>query len=431
MMRTELPNLLSTVDPADPAGDYHRLGLVRWSDDELVGAVSACLARPKVAPADSFVLHAPLELLARAALLDLLPIDRREAARIGLTRLVATYTAAGEELASPAALADEGPSLVERAGRVEAAMTAGDLDAVDRLAGPLLAAATADELRTLLAPWVTASLAAAAHGSIALNLLGRAGTAAAVGADVLRGPLRELARNPDWRLHWFDDPSEPVAAPVNLREALLDVPYLGVPESSFIYPLMHQAEESGLARQLLAGVAEPATDVAAAARDLLRVAAWSMVQEGPAHAPYGWSHCLTLPQAVLAVAARGAASPGVAVAVAATHVLGFRAALGHQPLDPHWAPPAPQTGDLDAAIAAGPGEAAAFAWAAAQAAGGSELLRCLAERASAHDDAHLVKYTLACHDAVGSDPAAAPLYLAAAASLRAWWWAHDGAAQPM
>ena len=36
-------------------------------------------------------------------------------------------------------------------------------------------------------------------------------------------------------------------------------------------------------------------------------------------------------------------------------------------------------------------------------------------------DAHLVKYTLACLDAMAADPPAARLYLAAAATLLAFW----------
>jgi len=42
-------------------------------------------------------------------------------------------------------------------------------------------------------------------------------------------------------------------------------------------------------------------------------------------------------------------------------------------------------------------------------------------RASAHRDAHLVKYTLACIDAAHADPGAARLFQAGAASLLAYW----------
>ena len=52
------------------------------------------------------------------------------------------------------------------------------------------------------------------------------------------------------------------------------------------------------------------------------------------------------------------------------------------------------------------------------------IVEGLAGFASAHHDAHLVKYTLACFDAAGTDPAYRRLYLAAAASLSGWWAQH-------
>src|SRR5665811_2230851 len=100
--------------------------------------------------------------------------------------------------------------------------------------------------------------------------------------------------------------------------------------STFIYPVMHQVDESGVAAELLS---EPVrgVDVHAGGRLLLRAAALSMLQEPPEHAPYGWSHCLTMPQAALGIAGH-ARDPNVALAVAATYVVGFRAALATRPL---------------------------------------------------------------------------------------------------
>jgi hypothetical protein len=148
-----------------------------------------------------------------------------------------------------------------------------------------------------------------------------------------------------------------------------------------------------------------------------------MLEEPPDHAPYGWSHCLTMPQAVLGLAGRGA-SPRTAVAVAATHVVGFRAALGSRSLDGRFEPPRPGTDDLAEAIDAAPDLAAAVAWHAPDVAL-PDVVTELATRASLHHDAHLVKYTLACLDAAADDPDQRRLYLASAAYLSAWW-----AAQP-
>jgi hypothetical protein len=88
------------------------------------------------------------------------------------------------------------------------------------------------------------------------------------------------------------------------------------------------------------------------------------------------------------------------VAAAATQVLGFRATLGRVALD------------VDAVPAPPPAAPA-------------ELTTALATHAALHPDAHLAKYTLACFDAAERDADAAPLFLAAAAHLGAWWEARD------
>jgi hypothetical protein len=154
-----------------------------------------------------------------------------------------------------------------------------------------------------------------------------------------------------------------------------------------------------------------------------------MLQDAPEHAPYGWSHCLSMPQAVLGIA--GACSdPCDAVAVAATYVLGFRATLGRVTLDPGWQPERPVSGAMREPIAlldGSPDEAAAGVWYAPEAVLPALVTR-LATRAALHHDAHLVKYTHACLDARHADPAAGRLHLAAAAYLSAWWRASDAGA---
>ena len=399
---------------ADLTDEYDRRGLDSWSDRRLLGAVGEVVSVPKLAPATSFVLHAPLELLARAGLLDRVkPIARGEARR-RVVGLAAQYQAAGEPVHAPRPYRAE--SVGDAAGALVGAIEGGDLGEVDRLASGLGQVATPRELAGFLAGPLAASLAAAAHSSILLYLLLRFAAAGEVPCTLVRGPARELARNPSWRLRWFEDPSEPSAGGP-LSQVLLDVPVLGVPGSDFIFPIMNQAEESGIARRLLAGIVSGPFDVAIARAQLSRVAAWSMLSEPPDHAPYGWSHCLTMPQAVMGLAGLGA-DPSVALAVAATHVVGFRAAMGRERLVGGFAPEHPGSDDLAGAIADGPDAAAAVAWHHRD----LDLVEAeLATRASLHHDAHLVKYTLACFDAAQADAAERRLYLAAAASLSGWW----------
>jgi hypothetical protein len=282
----------------------------------------------------------------------------------------------------------------------------------------LAAETTATELVGRLADVVLPRLGAAAHGTIFLYHLPRLLAASPAAATMARGLLREIGRRPEWNLTWMDERPAFGVPSGDLAARLLAPVDVGDPGSNFIYPTMSLVERTGAAARLLDDPTR-GLPVADARRDLLRVAAWSMLQDDPAHAPYGWSHCLTMPQATLGVAT-ACTRPDRAVAVAATYVLGFRSTLGRVTLDPDWEP-APLDGAAPADVLdAGPAAAAAAVWHA----GDADLpayVRRLATYAALHQDAHLAKYTLACFDATRDDPDAGRLFLASAASLAAWW----------
>lgn len=399
------------------------------SDAALIDATAATIAEPRARPADSFVLHAPLELLARAALLPMVEPEGRRAARDRLQSLAAAFDGWGPGVDAPTgALAT-----FEDAGAADdalrAAMTAGDVDAADGAATWLSLRLNADEIRTTLADPLLPLLSAAAHGSIFLYHLPRVAPRSRDAARMLRSLVCEVTRHPGWELSWFRD--LPAAShgstahlAVELADRLARPPCAGDPGSDFIYPMMSLTEHSGLAHAQLHHIVAD-IPLADATRVLLRTAAMSMLQDDPAHAPYGWSHCLTMPQATLGIA-RACAEPRHAVAVAATYVLAFRSIHGRVALDPAWQPNEPTSTNVLAALGSSPEGAAAAVWHAAPSERASIIAR-LATRAAAHHDAHLVKYTLACFDAAHVDPAAERLYLAAAAYLGAWWTAVDAA----
>ena len=219
---------------------------------------------PRAAPADSFVLHAPLELMARVGLLPYVDPTARAGAIAGIRALAAEYTATGPPVAEPEpAPDDDGIGLA-------AAIDDSDLERVDAHMGRLTAAATPHELRSRLGELVVDSLAAAAHTPIGLYLLPIV-AGGGLPASLVRGPVRELARHPDWRLRWFRehaaDPPTAEPAPASLDAALHAVPHLGRPGSDFIFPIMSQAEGSGVAPGLLRNVLD--TDVDSARRTLL------------------------------------------------------------------------------------------------------------------------------------------------------------------
>ena len=331
------------------------------TDTELIAACAALVDVPKAAAPDSFVLHAPLELLARAILLPLAPESVRPLVRERLGWLAERYRDAGRD--------------------ADRAVYGGVPDDIDD---------------------VVVSLAAAGHAPILFALRPRV---PAVRSDFgARLITTELARHPDWRLEWVLGRDPRGAGSADLDDRLSAPRSPGDPGSDFIYPTMHLVDRSGLAAEVLD---EPlrGLSVADARRTLLRVAARSMLQDDPAAAPYGWTHCLTMPQAVLDMVGLGA-DADLAVAVAATHVLGFRSTQGKVALDPAWSPE--------------PGSAAYRAWSADD----DELAAVVAELVgfgAVHPDAHVTKYTLAGLDAAATDPEQARLYIAAVAHLQAWW----------
>jgi hypothetical protein len=384
------------------------------SDAALLHLAALRISQPKLEPADSFILHAPLELLARTALLSFVGPEARPAARDRIAGVAETYSAAGEAADDPLPRTWDDPT--DAVAHLAAAIDAGDLDDADAAAAFVAASLPAEDLRVALADLVIPRLSAAAHGSIFLYHLPRVAARNPMPAQMLRGLVRELARYPDWALTWQEARAGEGPSSDDLVERLLAPTSPGDPGSSFIFPTMSITETSGLAADVLDAPLRSAT-VRSATHDLLRVAAMAMLQDDPDQAPYGWSHCLTMPQATLGIAP-ASSHPDRAVAVAATYVLGFRSTLGKVAVDPAWAPEA-LIGGLEG-LQGAPAVAATTAWHTPPQELG-EMWRQLATYAATHEDAHLAKYTLACIDATRADQAAAPLFRAAAAFLGAWW----------
>ncbi|MGH8291462.1 MAG: hypothetical protein ACREV7_21135 [Steroidobacteraceae bacterium] len=290
------------------------------------------------------------------------------------------------------------------------------MDTVDGALLFLLPRISSERLRAALAEEMLPALGAAGHAPILLMALASAvryGSASV--CALLRAPLRTLALEAERRLTWMDSvESHVLNRDASLFESLAAPPSVKSP-SLAIAPTMLAVERDGYAAHLLAD-ATSAMTVRQAERILLPVAALSMLQDDPEHAPYGWTHCLTLPQAILAQS--DVVSDQIRlVRIAATHVLGFRATLGQARLQEPYSPPPRST---EIILDGDPNNVAALVFHAAteeQKAIGNKL----AARAAVHADAHLAKYTMGCLLAATRDPDVAPLYLAAAAYLGAWW----------
>jgi hypothetical protein len=408
------------VEPDDLHDDYDRAGLAALSDAQLFDRAAAVVATPKQAPASSFVLHTPLELMARRLLLPFVPPEHRRAARQRIVWVAAQYERAGDP--APLVPVRRAASVPAARAALLAALDAGDVEGVDAAAISLMHDATADEVLALAAPTVD-RLGAAGHAPIGFFLAGRTMPVSRSAIHLLRPLLHELAREPKLRVRWVDEAAAPSGDGSTLTAALAGTPRLGLPGSNFIFPIVHQVDAGGLARERLDRT-RPA-DGTAAATATLRVAAHSMLQDDADVAPYGWTHCLTLPHAIFELLP-WLPDPHRAAAVAATYVVGFRAAEGAHPIDPHWVPE-PTAVPLVPALDAEPGVAAA-SWYHAGDEAVAVALPQLIGRVAAHEDAHLVKYTLACLAAAERDPAQRALYRAATAYLVAWWAAHPATA---
>lgn len=378
---------LTGIDVDSIEREYWNRHLDVVPDAELVAAAARLVAVPRRDPASSFVLHAPLELAARAALLPLVHPEQRDAVRVRIVSLVAGYDAVEP---APLVEAAPAPASVQPVPELLEAIAAGGLDEIDRAASAVARQVTARQLIPLLAPAVIPLTAAAGHAPIFLFHLLRRDLQLGLSVDLLRPLARELGRNPDWRVSWTDrwrpSPGTDAAA---LAKVLATFPRLGVPGSSFIHPLLMQVDAPGVADERLGSVLGGWS--AAAAGAVLRVASRSMLLDAPEHAPYGWSHCLTIPQALLGITA-GTPSADLGLALAATSVASFRAALGEVevPLGPLADLPLVRPSDLATAAALG-------------------------------HDAHVVKHALACLDAAHDDPPAAALHLAAGQHLLDVW----------
>jgi hypothetical protein len=383
------------------------------SDRDLVTAVMDLLTSPPAAAADSFVLHAPLELLARAELLASIEPTRRDEARRRISEIAADWASRTPHVPMPS----ERPT-----ASLFDAIAGGDEDEADRALVDLAAHRTIDQFVATAGDALLPHLGGAGHLAIFLAQL--TGLPRAPGATIGAGRalVRDLAQHPDWAITWVDRPSpHPAGSTHSFVDVLADAPSAGDPGSNFIYPTMHLVDANGMAAELLAAPAAAIT-LDDARRQLLRIAAMSMLHDDPAHAPYGWSHCLTMPQGALAVAPH-TSDPRRAIAVAATYVLGFRATLSTTGVDLDWAPA--RIGLDQPLLDADADDAVAGAWHTEHP---GHVERELATYAATHRDAHLAKYTLACLHAAHDDPDAAPLYRAAATRLALWWRDHDARA---
>ena len=410
------------------AEPYRALGLAGLHDLELFKLASELIAEPKQ-EATSFSLHAPLEILARFRLLPMVYPEFHEMARLQMVRTAARY-AQNETPAGPARPCDSADTPMLCTALLNA-IERGSIDDAHAIAVLIGERGIPVEIRDGLATGFLRRLGAAGHAHIFLYLITLTDAVAGrIAARMLPGFARELARETKAVFEWTGPRQMAGGARSELAEtadveaierALLASPLS--PAGGGIYPIMHAAERAGLPRKVIdallprEGPAADVTDQVFAA--ICRVAALAMIEDPvqPQQTKYGWTHCLTLPQAAWEISV-AVPDHAFALRAAATYVVGMRAAIGRK---------AKLTADpklgaarmpLAHALAQSPETAAAAAW-HASADTSEDVFSLLATEASIRADAHLVKYVLACHDASRRNPS--PVFVASAAYLTALW----------
>jgi hypothetical protein len=408
-----------------PIQRWEREPFAALSDDALTALCAQAIAKPKQERnGNSFVLHAPLELLARRVLLNQVSREVRAIARRRIAEIAVRYAHAGEEHDLPPIGFNDTDAAIEALAR---AMDDGDQATAHAAARYLLDHKKRDEIRALLIDRIAPMLGAAGHSPILFAEWMRESGLSSAHSHLLLAPLYYLLSPPRPRLTWIDafDWREPAswqgsieAYEASLSRALTQPPKIETTSSS-IAPTLLAADSSSemiaALRQPLATLPLPTIE-----RMLLRTAAQSMLQDDPAQAPYGWTHCMTLPLALLANRDVSRA-PRRLCAIAATYVYAFRATMSNVAIDLEWQP---EPIGRDARQDDTPQTRAAVAFHTPHSE--RQALRTqLANFAATHRDAHLAKYTLACFDASVRDPEFRRHYLAAAAYLGAWWRVRD------
>ena len=280
----------------------------------------------------SFVLHAPLELLARAALLPHVLPQHRDRARQRIVALAQGYEASGPPL-DPPEPASFG-STTEAAAALAAAVEDGNLSDVDVAAAWLGDRAGPGDLVRLLSGTFLDRLSAAGHGNIYLAQVSRTQPRGLPG-QMLRHPAQALAVDSTRRIRvpettTRDDPDGALAR--ELLAAVQRVSPIGPPPSDFIAPLVEHAQDGGAFDGLL-GADGAFVAPRRAPHSLLRFAARTMLQGALDEVPYGWTHCLTLAQAPLLLADAGGAASGPAAFVASAYLAAHWAGLGNGSVD--------------------------------------------------------------------------------------------------
>ncbi len=422
---------IAGIDPKNVYDEYERRGLSKVSDADLYHQAANIISKPPRQGQTSFTLHAPLEVMARYGLLPLVDPQQRSLARLQIVASAAAFEAGGNPATSPAQIAPFRNLSVAKKEFTKAFQNA-DADTLEAFTLQIAAQFGTASLVHLLTPLALPTLTGASHSHIGLWLLLRHGTTSDVGdATLLRAGVRRLAEKPELQLTSFSGMDILGTKLLNLTPAQIEreiLTKLANPERSKLpgsgmQTLFEAGEKTGNADALFGDfIRHDLTNeqIDAAFRAVLRVCAHSMLQDDQQDAKFGWSHCLTLPQAACGLSSLNV-DRKLALASTLVWIVSYRSVRSKRSLDFDWVPEKiDATVSIDEALHTSPTVAAARVW-HADASELTAIRRTLATQASIRNDQHLAKYTRACFDLGSFDPTHRQIYLAAAAHLCGLW----------
>ena len=365
----------------------------------------------------SFELHTPLELMARYRLLSWVGSEFRHMARAQMLATALDFRRIATPLpvkprGAPSALAIGADTSWQGVAAVLQQPSAEDLCIVAQLLGER----------------IIANVGAAGHGHLLL----------AFAADADGWVCERLAPHLRAFVEWFasDEETEGAALFENLQplataKRLEDVrDFLAAiarnsaeSEHGGIRGIVDRARQAGFACHVAAGSSACPVERCVAA---LEVAARFMLLE-ETELEYGWSHCLTLPEAACTLGENATPHGAVrATAVAISYVAAFVSALRSGTPLPTLAnaeEPATRADLLDALMGGDALHAAPTVALRLDEAEATSAWALICSLASVRPDAHLVKYVLACLRCANGRSRHPRLFLAAAAKLLAAWLA--------
>jgi hypothetical protein len=433
-------NPLVNIKPEQVPAEYRERGLDALSDYLLFVHAAEIIGQPKGKP-DSFELHAPLELMARYRLLPLVSPAERKLARLQILATTALYQSRSSSIPTPRQL----PHLhnwEDARERLERTLVDGDVELADSICVAIAHQFGSRLLIDVLAPKSIWTLALACHTHIGLMfMMLLQGDLVPTSLHMLREIVRGLAADPNAVIEISRKESNASrssdysvdadsAVVKTLVEKFSRIPRIERPKEKKLRAVIEAGEKANLLEDIHNQVPSLGTPELAnrVFQICMRTAAYSMLQDNwedergitqnPIDVKYGWTHCLTLPQACWALAPLLPSVPNPSLA-ACTWVLGFRSTIGSIDLDLNAELPRIE-GNFQEALMSSPADAASIAW-HADTAQRLAIRTELATQAAIRNDAHLVKYVRACLDLSSFDRDYSHLYEAAAAYLCSLW----------